>query len=162
MLRKLVPASLCLLVGLMAVANTGCFPVTGPSLGLLSIPIPVSPYFQEMAEDEFRVDERYSRVPILGPLSAGGPAVALDPPSDEEVMYAFERARPQQGGVPFLREKQINNVKDHQRKDCGLCGSSTIYSFDWPSPIAPCTLQMHRLLLREDDCRLACTAHASR
>ncbi|MEE2639739.1 MAG: hypothetical protein VX768_03875 [Planctomycetota bacterium] len=111
MLRKLVPTSLCMLLGLLSISSTGCFNVTGPSLGLLSIPIPVSPYYQEMAEDEFRVKERYSRVPVLGPLTAGGPAVALDPPSDEEVMYAFERARPQQGGVPFLHERQVNDVR---------------------------------------------------
>jgi hypothetical protein len=85
--------------------------MTGPTLGLLSIPIPVTPYLQDKAEDEFWIQERYARVPILGPLTAGGPAVALDPPSDDEVMRALERARPVEGGLPLLYEQQRNNVR---------------------------------------------------
>ena len=34
----------------------------------------------------------------LGPITAGGPVEALDPPSDDEVMRALEKARPIQGG----------------------------------------------------------------
>ncbi|MEL7496418.1 MAG: hypothetical protein AAFN77_02320 [Planctomycetota bacterium] len=49
-------------------------------------------------------------MPILGPLTAGGPVKALDPPSDDEVWWALERARPVQGGIPFLNETQRNNV----------------------------------------------------
>ena len=45
------------------------------------------------------------------PLTAGGPAVALDPPSDDEVMVAFEKARPIEGGLPLLHEVQRNNVR---------------------------------------------------
>ena len=57
------------------------------------------------------MEERYEGVPIIGPITAGGPAVALDPPSDHEVMSAMERARPVQGGIPLLYEKQRNNVR---------------------------------------------------
>ena len=100
-----------LLAASSAVGSTGCFTTQGPSLGLLSIPIPVSPYYQQIKEDDFHNHERYTRVPILGPLTSGGPAVALDPPSDDEVMRAFEKARPIQGGMPFLHEVQRNNVR---------------------------------------------------
>jgi hypothetical protein len=55
--------------------------------------------------------ERYERVPILGPITAGGPARALDPPTPDEVMRALERAHPVEGGVPLLHEKQRNNVR---------------------------------------------------
>ena len=103
--------TLATLIGLVSLANIGCFTATGPSLGILSIPIPVSPYTQKSFEDRFHVHERYARVPILGPLTAGGPAVALDPPSDDEVWWALERARPVQGGFPFLYETQRNNVR---------------------------------------------------
>ena len=99
-----------LLVAATAVLNSGCFYSTGPTLGILSVPIPVSPYFQKNQEDKFLVHERYGRVPILGPLTSGGPAVALDPPSDDEVWWALERARSVQGGFPFLNEIQRNNV----------------------------------------------------
>lgn len=94
-----------------AVSSTGCFTAQGPSLGILSIPIPVSPYYQQIKEDKFWMHERYDRAPILGPLTAGGPAVALDPPSDDEVMRAFEKAKPVQGGMPMLHEIQRNNVR---------------------------------------------------
>ena len=47
----------------------------------------------------------------MGPITAGGPAVAIDPPSDDEVMVAFEKAHPVAGGLPFLHEVQRNNVR---------------------------------------------------
>ncbi len=99
------------LMGLTSLVTTGCFTTGGPSLGVLSIPIPVSPYFQKAKEDKFHVHERYARVPILGPLTSGGPVTALDPPSDDEVWWALERARPVQGGLPFLYEVQRNNIR---------------------------------------------------
>lgn len=99
-----------LFVAAMAVSTTGCFQAAGPSLGILSVPIPVSPYYQKLQEDKFHIHERYARVPILGPLTSGGPAVALDPPSDDEVWRALERADSVQGGFAFLNETQRNNV----------------------------------------------------
>lgn len=92
--------------------STGCVGITnGVNLGPLGIPIPVSPYFQDQEELEFHNHERYERVPIIGPITAGGPAIALDPPSDDEVMQALEKARPVRGGIPLLYEKQRNNVQ---------------------------------------------------
>jgi hypothetical protein len=99
------------LLATILIANTGCVIGSGANLGPLGIPIPVSPYFQKIKEDEAWINERYMRVPILGPLTQGGPAVALDPPSDDEVIRAWERANPQQGGVPLLYEVQRNNVQ---------------------------------------------------
>lgn len=98
------------LAGLALSTSSGCFTATGPTLGIFSIPIPVSPYHQKQFEDEFHIQERYARVPILGPLTSGGPVVALDPPSDDEVWWAFERARPTQGGLPFMHETQRNDI----------------------------------------------------
>ncbi len=96
----------------LATMSTGCVGITsGPDFGLFGVPIPVSPYFQKMEEDEAWHHERYGRAPILGPLTAGGPAVALDPPSDDEVLRALERAKPVQGGLPFLHEVQRSNVR---------------------------------------------------
>lgn len=109
MSRKTVATALCSAMAILALGNTGCIrPTMGP---MLPIPIPVSPYFQDQKEDQAWEHERYERVPILGPLTAGGPAVALDPPSDDEVMVAFEKARPIEGGFPFLHEVQRNNVR---------------------------------------------------
>ncbi len=48
--------------------------------------------------------------PSWGLLTAGGPVEGLDPPSDDEVWWALERANSVQGGFPFLYEKQPNDV----------------------------------------------------
>ena len=111
MLIRSIQKALALMLVATTLSGVGCIATTGPGLGLLSIPIPVSPYHQKLREDRFEIQERYARVPVMGPITNGGPAIALDPPSDHEVMAALERARPIQGGLPFLHEKQQNNVR---------------------------------------------------
>ena len=93
-------------------ASSGCA-TYGPNIrnSLCLYPIPLSPFFQDEAEDQAWQKERYDKVPILGPLTQGGPAVALDPPSDDEIIRALEKARPVEGGLPFLHEVQRNNVR---------------------------------------------------
>jgi hypothetical protein len=100
-------------LGLVMLTNTGCFWIAqqGPNIGLLGIPIPVSPYPQKEQEDRYWIKKRYERVPILGPITAGGPVESLDPPSDDEVMRALEKARPIQGGLPMLHEIQRNKCR---------------------------------------------------
>ena len=91
---------------------SGCIHTAyGPNVGLLGIPIPVSPYLQDRLEDEFHEKERYDRVPVLGPITSGGMPQALDPPSDDEIMRALERAHPLEGGIPLLHTIQRNNVR---------------------------------------------------
>lgn len=103
-------AALSLLLATVLTA-TGCVTGNGPSIGALGIPIPLSPYFQDDLELQARNKERYGRVPILAPLTAGGPTTALDPPSQDEVMQALEKARPIRGNTPLLYEIQRNNVR---------------------------------------------------
>lgn len=103
-----------LLMASASLSSVGCgwgLVSQGPSLGILAVPIPVSPYFQKREEDEFWKKERYDRVPILGPITSGNEPVALDPPSDDEVMRALEKAAPVQGGIPLLWERNRNNVR---------------------------------------------------
>lgn len=112
---KSLHAPILSLMALAALTASGCtWPLnsvfSSPSIHV-PVPIPLSPYFQKEQEDKFWMRERYARVPILGPITAGGPAVALDPPSPDEVMRAFERARPVEGGWPLLHEVQRNNVR---------------------------------------------------
>ena len=111
MATKMSGALSVLVLGLAMASSVGCGGVNGPSLGVFGIPIPISPYFQDKKEDEFWVSERYDRVPILGPITSGGPVQALDPPSDDEVMRALERAHPVEGGFPLLHTVQRNNVR---------------------------------------------------
>lgn len=111
MSQKSLIIGLNLLAACAALTSTGCIGLQGSNLGALSIPIPVSPLKQDKKEDAFWIQERYGTVPILGALAAGGPAVALDPPSDDEVIRALEKARPIEGGLPLLHEIQWNNVR---------------------------------------------------
>ena len=120
------------LVGLLGLALLTWAAAAAPARDLLGSwhPIPVSPYFQKKQEDEFWVKERYDRAPILGPLAEGGPDTALDPPSDDEVMRTFERAVPQQGGIPFLYECQRNNVRIVKEKISDYIDPPRVYSVD--------------------------------
>jgi len=111
MSSRLLSFTICSLLAMYAVSSTGCVGVTGINLGIAGIPIPVSPYFQKLQEDKFWIQERYERSPILGPVTPGSPAIALDAPSDDEVMRRFEQARPIQGGLPMLHEVQRNNIR---------------------------------------------------
>ncbi len=58
----------------------------GQQPGVLSVPIRITPYWQKALEDRNWEHERYERVPIMGPVTSGGPPLALDAPSDDEVM----------------------------------------------------------------------------
>lgn len=109
-MTKTTASSVVILTLLSVVWGTGCMNALGPSLGIFSYPIPVSPYWQKLEEDAFWDHERYKRTPILGPIANGHP-VALDPPSEDEVMRALEKARPVQGGTPLLHEVQRNKVR---------------------------------------------------
>ncbi len=104
--------SILVLALLVPVLYSGCVKTAyGPNLGLLGVPIPVSPYLQDRFESEAFEHERYDRVPILGPITHGGPPKALDPPSDDEVMRALRKARTIEGGIPFLWHAQWDNVR---------------------------------------------------
>ncbi|MGD0518724.1 MAG: hypothetical protein ABSA26_14410, partial [Thermoguttaceae bacterium] len=62
----------------LLLSSTGCQVDLGPSIGMLGYPIPVSPYLQKTFEDREHNWERYSRMPILGPITPGTPTTALD------------------------------------------------------------------------------------
>ena len=111
-MSKKAASALLGVLGLMSLlSSAGCSSVAGPNFGMLNFPIPVSPYLQKEAEDRYWNHKRYDRMPILGPITPGSPETALDPPSDDEVMRAMEKAKPIQGGLPFLHEIQRNNVR---------------------------------------------------
>lgn len=92
-------------------ASSGCQTQCGPQFGLVVYPIPVSPFFQDRQEDKAWMRERYDRLPIMGPITSGGPPRALDEPSQDEIIRAMEKARLIEGGIPFLHERQWNNVR---------------------------------------------------
>ena len=111
MSNRILSVAIAALVIVSLGATTGCETVYGPHLGLFATPpIPVSPYLQDCLEDEFYEHERYERVPILGPITSGS-HMALDPPSEDEIMRALEKAQPIEGGIPFLHTTQRDNVR---------------------------------------------------
>lgn len=89
----------------------GCiFTGIGPSIGILSIPIPVSPYFQNKQEER-AFEKRYEGSIVLDPIPGGRPHLAEDPPSEDQIMRAFLKVHPVQGNFPGLYEVQHNNVR---------------------------------------------------
>ena len=138
MATKTTSVAAFVLLATLSLSSTGCFwGVTslGPSLGLLAYPIPVSPYFQDKKEDEFHVQERYDRVPILGPLTSGGPAIALDPPSDDEVMRAFDKVQSVEGGFPLLYAVHRNNVQIVKEKIADYIDPPRVYPLIGPAQL---------------------------
>ena len=118
---------------LLSVTGSGCIsPSHGPSI---PVPIPLTPWLQDEEEDQFWEHERYERVPIMGPLRQGGPAVALDPPSDDEVMRALERARPVEKGTPFLWTRQRNNVRIVKKKIADYVDPPRVYPTIGPAQL---------------------------
>ncbi|MCE9547372.1 MAG: hypothetical protein K8T25_18015 [Planctomycetia bacterium] len=107
----------------------------GPQLGVVSIPIPISPYLQDREENKARWKLRYKDTPILGPLTAEGPDIGMDPPSDEQVMMAFEKARPVAGGLPFLYETQRNNVRIVKDKISDYIDPPRVYPLIGPAQV---------------------------
>jgi hypothetical protein len=125
------------LLGLSTLTNTGCFWIAkeGPNLGMFSIPIPVSPYFQDKEEQRWWVHEKYAKAPVLGPLAPGGPVTAIDTPSDDEVMVALERVRPVRGGLPLLWERQRNNVRIVKDKIADYVDPPRVYPLIGPAQV---------------------------
>ena len=124
-------------LAMLAISTTGCYGIGSSNygLGILGYPIPVSPYYQHKQEEEFWVEERYDHVPILGPTTSGGDVIALDPPSDDEVMHALEKARPIQGGIPFLWEEQRNDVRIIKEKIADYVDPPRFYPLIGPAQL---------------------------
>jgi hypothetical protein len=66
-------------------------------------------------------------------VTSGADIVALDPPSDDEVMRALERAQPVQGGVPFLNEHNRNNVRVVKEKIADYIDPPRVYPMIGPA-----------------------------
>ncbi len=125
------------MLALVLTTNTGCFWIAemGPNMGAFSIPIPVSPYFQAKEEQKFWIHEKYAKSPILGPITAGQPCVAVDTPSDEEVMFALEKARPIWGGISLLCERNRSNVRITKDKIADYIDPPRVYPLVGPAQL---------------------------
>ena len=132
MRRHTAGTALLLLLAAFSLGGAGCTTL-GPNLGVWAFPIPVSPYFQKQKEDKHWEQERYNRAPILGPITSGAEIVALDPPSDDEVMRALEKAQPVEGGIPLLWERNRNNVRIVKEKCSDYVDPPRVYPLIGPA-----------------------------
>ncbi len=97
MSKKNILCGALLLTLVTSLAMPGCSVGTvGVGAGVASIPVPVSPYFQQGYADLAWDKERYGKVAVLPPVQ-DGEAVALDPPSDDQVVRMLEKTRPVSG-----------------------------------------------------------------
>jgi len=121
---------------LFALMSTGCVGVTAPaaSLGVASIPVPVSPYFQQGYEDLHWENLRYNKVAIMEPVK-NGQAVALDAPSDDQVIRALEKIRPVSGSIPFLETTHRNNIRITKELLADYLDSPTMVPLAGPAQI---------------------------
>lgn len=112
MTLKLKLATLFSLVLLTSLLASGCVGVVAPvaSIGVASIPVPIAPYFQHGYEELHWENLRYNKVAIMGPVSENH-AIALDPPSDDQVMRALNKVRPVSGSFPFLETIHRTDVR---------------------------------------------------
>ena len=117
----------------MREVRSGSSPLPDSFREFFGFPVPVSPYFQQKEEDKFWWHERYERVPILGPITSGSEIIALDPPSDDEVMRALEKAQPVQGGVSLLWERNRNNVRIVKHKIADYVDPPRVYPLIGPA-----------------------------
>ncbi|MDA7950732.1 MAG: hypothetical protein MPJ24_04515 [Pirellulaceae bacterium] len=136
MSQRTILVTICSVIAFSSLLTTGCgLASQGPQLGLLTVPIPISPLMQKEKEDAFWEHERYGRVPILGPIPDGHEIAALDPPSDDEVMRALEKARPIEGGIPFLHEVRRNGVRIVKEKIADYVDPPRIYPLVGPAQL---------------------------
>ena len=108
-MKKIFTIGLFGVLALAVAATSGCVGVAGPTLGIASIPGPVSPHFQQAAEDRHFEGLRHERVAVLPPITEEH-HIALDPPTHDQVIRELNRIRPVAGGVPGL-EVTYRNIK---------------------------------------------------
>jgi hypothetical protein len=76
----------------------------------MSIPAPVLPNHQQKAEDYAYEQVRYGGKTAVLPPIVDENHIALDPPTDDQVIRVLNKARPIDGSVPGL-EVTMRNVK---------------------------------------------------
>ena len=129
MTRRALAYGVSVLLATLAFSSAGCVGLSqGISLGPLAIPIPVSPYFQDKKEDEFWDHERYDRVPILGPLTAGGPAVALRSAQRRRGHGGVGASTGRRGRPPVAVRSAAQQRADREGEDRRLRRSAAVLS----------------------------------
>ncbi len=115
MTKKFVSFSIVGLAAVLLSAATGCVnAVTTSTLGIASIPAPISPYFQDEYEKLAYEKARFDKVAILPPIT-DSEHIALDPPTEDQCVRMFEKMKPIAGSVPGT-ETTMRNIKNITRE----------------------------------------------
>lgn len=107
MTKKFVSLSIAGLATLLLSAATGCL-TYGPTVGVASVPAPVSVYLQDEYEKLAYEKARYEKVAILPPIT-DSEHIALDPPTDDHCVRTLAKIKPIAGSVPGT-ETTIRNI----------------------------------------------------
>ena len=113
-MKKIYTTGWMSVFALAIAAANGCIGFAGPGVGVMSIPIPITPYQQQLAEDYAYETARYKRVAVLSPITEEN-HIALDPPPDDQVIRALEKARPVAGAIPGL-ETTCRNIRGIEKE----------------------------------------------
>ncbi|MDO4574223.1 MAG: hypothetical protein Q4D98_03310 [Planctomycetia bacterium] len=135
MLKTSLKGMLLATMGAALVLSSGCaFTSYGPSLGILSVPIPVSPYFQNKKEDE-AAEARYASMMVLDPIPPGKTHIAEDPPSDDQILRKFQEIHNVRGNFPALYEVQHNNIRIVKEKIVDTVDPVRVYPLVGPAQL---------------------------
>ncbi len=104
-----------------------------PAVGNAAALAPVIASSPDQKENEPWEHGRHELVPILGPLTSGGPPVALDPPSDDEVMRALEKIDAREGGARFVGGRTRENVRIVKEKIADYVDPPRVYPLIGPA-----------------------------
>ena len=109
MFTERLTATMAILVAAGQFQCTGCFATTGPTLGVFSIPIPVSPYFQKKLRGRALCARALRAVPDLGTFDFRWPSCC---PGSSQLMMKFgghwnEQTRVQGGWPVPLRDRNV-------------------------------------------------------
>ncbi len=135
MKNRISTAAFGVLSAVILASSSGCVTAQGPYLGILGIPIPVTPYQADQLEDKAWEHERYGRAAILGPLTEDTPDVGMDAPSDDQVFRKFEDIKELEGGIPLLWEMQINDVRIVKEKIADYVDPPRVYPLIGPAQL---------------------------
>lgn len=127
-----------LALALVAVGQSGCT-VSPIYHGVVPFPfwlvIPVPQIIGDNIQE--RIEKDYSQVPIMPPVREDSPVFCQDPPSEYDVIRAMKKPS-RWGKIPFLYEKQYNNIEIVVEKIVDTIDDCRVYPLVGPAQLHHC------------------------
>lgn len=100
------------------------------------MPVPVS---QMWGDDiQAKLEKDYSQVPIMPPVRDFAPIYCMDPPSEYDVVRAMKKPSGWWGNIPYLYEKQYNNMQIVVEKIVDSMDECRFYPLVGPAQLHHC------------------------